>query len=402
MATPGEADVESGGGGAFHPPREHLFAGDAGSLPALPEHIAKLDPAELTTRVLDAARVLGFALVGVAHAAPSERAAELRTWLAAGMHGTMGFMAADEAIRANPATLTPWARCFLAVGDMYASRNDDANEPDPAIGRVARYAHGKDYHEVVRKRLHALADRFRTELPGSKFRTCVDTVPVPERELAARAGLGWQGKNTMLIYPRVGSYFVLGVVATNLPLIATPAHERVPDSCGSCTRCIDACPTGAITPYRVDGSRCISYLTIEQRGLVDETLHAGMGDWLFGCDVCQEVCPHNSPRREQTLPVPHASHAPRAGGFDLLAVLGWTPEDRQRELSGSAMKRATLAMLRRNAVIAAGNALRGGALAPGVAAALRARIARASADANEPKIVRAAARSVLASHEAQA
>ncbi len=176
-------------------------------------------------------------------------------------------------------------------------RLEDSAPPPQArrgIGRVARYAQGKNYHWVIKNRLHAMSDQLRLEYPEAKFRTFVDTVPVLERELAEMAGIGWQAKNTMVINARLGSYLLLGGVATTLELLPPPEQVRSPDHCGTCTRCIDACPTQAITPYSVDGSRCISYLTIEHREVIDPALHEAMGDWVYGCDICQEVCPHNS------------------------------------------------------------------------------------------------------------
>jgi epoxyqueuosine reductase len=218
---------------------------------------------------------------------------------------------------------------------------------------VARYARGDDYHVVMKERLHALCDGLRADHPDSELRAFVDTAPVLEREHAARAGLGWIGKHTLLIHPRLGSWMLLGGVLTTLDLAPPPEQGSVNDHCGACTRCIDACPTGAISPYSVDGSRCISYLTIERRGPVDPVLAPLIGDRIFGCDVCQEVCPHNSARSAP----PNADalvrddYAPRRPILDAEAVTGWSAADRARELSGSALKRATLDMIKRNAAI---------------------------------------------------
>src|SRR5262249_20142541 len=154
-------------------------------------------------------------------------------------------------------------------------------------------------------------DSLRERFPAEQFRAFVDTAPVMEREHAARAGLGWIGKHTLIIHPRLGSYMLLGGVLTTMDIPAPAAQRRVTDHCGTCTRCIDACPTAAITPYSVDATRCISYLTIEHRGEIDPALHEGIGDWLFGCDVCQEVCPHNG-GRDQT---PGTKHQEEAGSI---------------------------------------------------------------------------------------
>jgi epoxyqueuosine reductase len=212
-------------------------------------------------------------------------------------------------------------------------------------GKVARYALGDDYHEVIKARLHRLADWLRDRAPGAATRAAVDTAPVMEKELAARAGIGWQGKNTCIINERMGSWLLLGEVLTTLEL---PADEPAVDHCGTCTRCIDACPTAAITaPYQLDASRCISYLTIEVREEVPEEFRGKLGEWVYGCDICQEVCPHNHRAPETQEP----AFRPRFGGgkLDLREVLSWTAEDYRARLKGSAMKRVKLPVLQRNA-----------------------------------------------------
>jgi epoxyqueuosine reductase len=331
----------------------------------------------------------GFAMAGVADAAPAARREELLAWIGAGKHGTMGYLAEQLEARLDPARVLPDARSVIMVADVYAARDGAEDAPPPGTGRIARYARGRDYHRVMKKRLHRIADALRLRFPGAGFRAFVDTAPMLEREYAARAGLGWVGKNTLLINPRLGSYTLLGGLLTTLELDAAPAPE--PNHCGTCTRCIDACPTGAISPYSVDGSRCISYLTIERRGPIEAAAFGPVGDWLYGCDVCQEVCPHNSPRSSPTGEV-SAEYAPRRSGFDLLEVLGWDEERRRTAFEGSAMKRATLAMMKRNALIVAGNQLR-----QRDDPALRARIGQVADDAREPDLVRETARSVLAS-----
>ena len=191
--------------------------------------------------------------------------------------------------------------------------------------------------------------------PGHAFRSFCDTAPVLEREHAERAGIGWIGKNTLVIDPALGSYVLLGGVMTTLDVRVPSSQKVVSDHCGSCTRCIDACPTAAITPYKVDASRCISTLTIEHRSVIDERCHASMGDWVFGCDVCQEVCPHNGPTRRGGALV-RDEYAPAVTGFNLLEVLGWSEDDRRRAFTRSAMKRVKLFAFKRNAAIAATNA----------------------------------------------
>lgn len=344
---------------------------------------------------------LGFALAAIAPAHPSALCEHLTAWLASGKHGEMEYMALDQAIRADPTGILAGTRAFIVVADQYATRNDPPDAPAFGTGRIARYARGKNYHDVVKRRLHRVADALRDQYPFAEFRSCVDTAPVMERELAVLAGLGWQGKNTMLIHPRLGSYLLLGVIATTLPLPPTLVRpdDRVPDSCGTCTRCIDACPTRAITPYSVDGSRCISYLTIEQRSIPPALFfpNSASHDWLAGCDICQEVCPHNSPRAAESTHVgtPHAEYAPARSGFSLTDVMAWGEEQRRAALHNSALKRITLAMFKRNAVHAAAHWLNSQPHHPH-AAALRARIERLAKDEAEPEPLRHLARNVLA------
>lgn len=349
------------------------------------------DPEALGRMVVDRARCQGFALAGIAMLEPSAREAELRAWLADGKHGSMGYLAEHADLRVSPADIFEGARAAVVVGDLYHTRADAPDAPlDPGQGRIARYARGLDYHKVIKRRLHALCDELGRAHPGERFRACVDTAPVPERELAARAGLGWVGKHSLVIHPRAGSWMLLGVVLTTLD--ARPPRDQaiVTDHCGTCTRCIDACPTDAITPYSVDARRCISYLTIERRLPIDPDLHEGMGDWVFGCDICQEVCPHNSER--QAIEPRHEAFVPSRDRFDLLEVLGWDEDARRAAFTRSAMKRATLAMMKRNAVIAAGNAMREHDLPE-----LRARVAQIAGDMDEDEMVREAAAAVLAS-----
>lgn len=351
-------------------------------------------------RIVELARARGFALAGVSPLSVSERAAEFRAWLAAGRHGTMAYLAENESIRFEPARLLDGALSVIMVADQYADRQharDGALEP--GRGRIARYARGRDYHKVIKKRLHDLCDELRAHEPGAAFRAFTDTAPVFERELALKAGLGWIGKHTLLIHPERGSYLLLGGIVTTLEL-EPPTGQRVePDHCGSCTRCIDACPTGCISAYSVDASRCISYLTIERRRAIPAERHAGIGEWVFGCDVCQEVCPHNSPRGAAWAES-HASgindaYETKRDSFDLLEVLGWTEDDRREAFTSSAMKRATLAMMKRNALVVLGNQLRGGMFHEEQVRALRARLGEIAGDALEDEMVRETAGVVL-------
>jgi len=294
-------------------------------------------------------------LCGICAAAPTSRPRELLEWLEAGKHGEMTYLERHAAQRIDPGKMLPGAKSIICVADRYSDGRADA-ALKAGHGRIARYARGDDYHIVMKKRLHRLCDDLAERFPGEMFRACVDTAPVLEREHAARAGLGAIGKHTLLIEPGVGSYLLLGEVITTVELPPDESRESI-DPCGTCTRCIDACPTDAITPWSVDATKCISYLTIEHRGPIDETMHEPMGDWIFGCDICQEVCPHNQPtNRTREAPV-HEAYEARRDSFDLLGVMNWTEDDRRAAFSRSALKRAKLPMMKRNAIIAAGNAL---------------------------------------------
>lgn len=349
-------------------------------------------PSNLAREVVALCEDLGFAAAGVCDARPSDHADELREWIADGRHGSMDWLAQNVETRIDPALLTPGARSIVMVADVYHPRDGSgsAEPPQPGRGRVARYAQGDDYHKVMKARLHRLADALRERFPDDTFRTCVDTAPLLEREHAMRAGLGWTAKHTLLIHPRLGSYLLLGAIVTTLKIEPPNEQQPVIDHCGTCTRCIDACPTDAITPYSVDASRCISELTIERREAIPTEFHPAIGDWVFGCDICQEVCPHNS-RRESPTPRNDA-YAPRNASFDLLKLLGWSDADRSAALTRSSIKRARLDMLRRNAIIAAANQIAAGAELP----QLRERIASIAQDQSEPELVRQTAREAVA------
>ncbi|MFW5681944.1 MAG: epoxyqueuosine reductase, partial [Phycisphaeraceae bacterium] len=439
--------------------------------------------------MLERALDLGFALAGVAPAEPSRHADHVRSWLAEHRHGEMHYLAEPLDVRLDPNLLVPQAKSILLVADAYPTQGkgprvqgtegpreeqttSDAKRAgdtgtihhsqitthhSPPSSRIARYAWGDDYHKVMKKRLFALADALREGHPEATFRCCVDTAPLLEREHAARAGMGWIGKHTLLLHPRHGSFLLLGAIVTDLELASSETlgypRSLVPpaDHCGTCTRCIDACPTGCIfdqrlndypgkpdnkppgdapaspleragnrrarekdsaspleragashqtsntsanepTPPRaIDAARCISYLTIEHRSAIVPELHAPMGDWLIGCDVCQEVCPYNNaptpplseipgakrlepnastpplseipgakrlvsaPTMTPREPLPiHLRYRPRetlAAGLDPFEVLRWTEDDRRRVFRGSALKRVKLDMLHRNALI---------------------------------------------------
>ena len=342
---------------------------------------------------------LGFALAGVCKAEPSDHADEMRDWLARGEHGSMGYLANNVELRLDPRVMALEVRSIIMVADQYAARptgestaTDQERDDPPLIGRIARYAQGRDYHVVIKKRLHALCDELREVYPEAMFRVFVDTAPVLEREHAARAGLGWIGKHTLLIHPKLGSWTLLGGVLTSLDITPPENQRPVADHCGACTRCIDACPTGAISPFAVNASRCVSYLTIENREPIDPQLQGAIGDWIFGCDICQEVCPHNSPRETGfDAGEPNKTYESARTGFDLLSVLNWTEDDRRRQFQTSALKRATLAMMQRNAIIALA-----GAAAGQPSQMLRNRLNELSNGKSVPELVRQAARNALA------
>jgi epoxyqueuosine reductase len=218
---------------------------------------------------------------------------------------------------------------------------------------VARYARGEDYHDVLRRRLGELLNWLREQSPGCRGRAVVDTAPLLERDFARRAGLGWFGKNTMLLNKRLGSFFFLGALLTDVPLRPDPPHESA--HCGTCTACLDACPTGAFTgPGWLDSRRCISYLTIELRGSVPEDLRPGLGNWVFGCDVCQEVCPWN--RKAPVGAEPQLSGRPDLVQLDPVELLGLSEEAFRHRFRGTALMRARRRGLLRNAALVLGNA----------------------------------------------
>jgi epoxyqueuosine reductase len=347
--------------------------------------------------VLEMCEREGFALAGAARLVPTAYAHELREWLTAGKHGEMAWLADRVEERLDPKRLLPGATSVVMVADYYSQRGAADEEQGAGVGRIARYARGRDYHDVLKRRVRRVCDGVRERYPDCETRAFCDTAPVLERELAALCGLGWVGKHTLLIHPDHGSWMVLGGFLTTLELGSPVAAAREPDHCGSCTRCIDACPTSAITPYSVDARRCISYLTLERKPSEDgQSVAAGaldLGDWLVGCDVCQEVCPHNSPRSAGREGLVRDEYSPRRSGFELLDVLGWDEATRRARFATSAMKRVSLARMKMNAIVLAGSYLRDHSTDLGEA--VRARLEGIAWDAGEPASVRVAARDTL-------
>ena len=293
--------------------------------------------------------------VGISAPAPGAEGAHLRSWLDAGHHAQMAWLAREPARRVDPRRVLEGARAVISVGLPYWSGGSAAGSL-AGHGRIARYAVGADYHEVLLARVRALAE----VLDDPAARCYVDTGPVLEKARAARAGLGWQGRHSNLVSTRHGSWWSLGAILTTRAL---PADEPHPDRCGRCTRCLDACPTGAISPGRsgLDARRCISYLTIELRGPIPRALRPLIGDWIYGCDLCLEVCPWNRFARaavdERLRPREGLDHP------SLLELLGWDQATFSRRMKGSPIKRTKRRGLLRNVCVALGNAGDRGAVA---------------------------------------
>jgi epoxyqueuosine reductase len=332
---------------------------------------AVLSPAPVRAWALEA----GFAEAGVAalpHGADARDAERFEQWVDAGNAGTMRYLERrgedGRLLRSRVGIPFPWARSAVVCFAGYHSAEPLSTQPaEPDAGWIARYAWSSrrdaeghrrpsDYHKVLKRRLEVLEARIRAEMPGEfEARSYVDTGPVVERSLAAAAGLGWTGKNTCLIHPKLGSFGFLAVLVTSLAVQegARPA-ELVPDRCGTCRRCIEACPTDALTePYKMDATRCISYLTIEHKGPIAEELMPGMGRQVFGCDICQDVCPWN--RKAPIAPDPDLE--PRAELVNpALEWLGSLNEESfEQQFNGSPVRRAGFDGLRRNVAIAMGN-----------------------------------------------
>jgi epoxyqueuosine reductase len=309
------------------------------------------------TRIVDVARELGFVRAAIVPIEPPRRHALYTSWLAAGHAGEMAYLARPDHIepRGDLRTLLDSAQSLVVVALAY-----DRNDPIPPTwllrGKIARYARGEDYHLVMRDKLVVLAERIAHELGRPvASRPCVDSAPVLEREWAERAGIGFVAKNTMLIAPGAGSYIVLGELLLDVELPATAPAEPIKPRCGSCRSCLDACPTGAfVDAYMLDARRCISYLTIEHHGVIPRELRASIGTWVFGCDVCQEVCPFNAGAGEPYDPL----LTPRSVEHALpsLVALATAPTNQLRQLvKRTAMRRIPRSVLLRNVAVALGN-----------------------------------------------
>jgi epoxyqueuosine reductase len=306
----------------------------------------------LAARAKSLAREEGFDLVGLARADAPPELAFFAEWVARGYAGEMAYLTSQVAKRSDLRTAFPWARSVLCVGLQYDTPAPYSTETPKDRGWIARYAWGDDYHDVLAAMLDRLVERLRAEAGPFEARTYVDTGPIVERAFAAAAGLGAWGKNTCLLHPEHGSWFFLGEAVTDLDL---PADAPRPDMCGSCTACLEACPTGALPePFRLDATRCISYLTIEVREAIPEERRAGVGRHVFGCDICQDVCPWNRRRRHRASPV----FEPRPGLLapDLAELAALDPEAFRERFRKSPLKRAKRRGLLRNVAVALGNA----------------------------------------------
>jgi epoxyqueuosine reductase len=329
--------------------------------------LARTDLAPLAAAIKSWGVELGFQAVGIADADLGAAEARLAEWLARGFHGEMDYMARHGAKRARPAALVPGTLRVISARMDYRPAAADAESTlaDRSKAYVSRYALGRDYHKVLRARLQRLADRIEAEIGEFGYRVFTDSAPVMEVELATRAGLGWRGKHTLALTREAGSFFFLGEIYTDLPL---PVDGPVTEHCGTCARCIEACPTGAIVgPYQLDARRCISYLTIELKGAIPVDLRTLVGNRVYGCDDCQLVCPWN--RYAQTSPEPDFAVRHGLDAASLVELFEWSAETFHARLAGSAIHRIGYERWSRNLAVGLGNA----PTTPAVVGALRAR-----------------------------
>ena len=324
---------------------------NGGNIGTMHDPNSTLDEAALKEAICQAGRELGFAAVGFARADTTGAAAHLRDWLAAGCHGEMDYMARHAELRADPQLLLAGTVTVISAAVDYLPHGKITNDPGQAA--ISRYAQGRDYHKVVRHRLQRLAETIGALASPFGYRVFSDSAPVMEVHFAQQAGLGWRGKHTLLLSQQ-GSWRFLGEIYCDLPL---PPDTPVEEHCGTCTACLDTCPTQAITaPYRVDARRCISYLTIELAGAIPKELRPLLGNRIYGCDDCQLVCPWNKFAQRSTLP----DFDVREGLDDttLLALWAWREPDFLQRSAGSPIRRIGWTRWRRNLAVAMGNAWR--------------------------------------------
>ncbi len=306
--------------------------------------------AELSRRLKHEAIRLGLDAVGIAPAVTPAGYPNYLTWLRKGHAAGMAYMEREPSLRAQPECVLEGVRSVIVASLVYGSAHA-AVPPGRASGRIARYAQGADYHQVLKARLNRLLEWLEHEAPGARGRAVVDTAPILERDYAQAAGLGWIAKNTMLIHRRLGSFTFLGCLLTDLELEYDEPSAK--SYCGTCTRCLDACPTQAFAgPYELDARRCISYWTIEHRGIVPDETASALGGWAFGCDICQEVCPWN--RKAPAGGDPELEPRPEWANPDLIAWLERSAAEWKTRLAGSALERAGRRGLVRNAALVLG------------------------------------------------
>ena len=326
---------------------------------------------KLETRLKAEAAARGFALSGIAPATDADGFARFTDWLDKGYAGAMGYLHRHREERRHPRSILESVRSVLMVGmeyggsgrggggsPLFGSAEQGADAPPSPQGRVAAYAAGPDYHRHLWDRLNDLSDWLMGEVPGCAAAAVADTAPLLERDFARRAGLGWVGKNTLLIHPKRGSFFFLGAVLTDLEL--APDEPFGGSHCGTCTACLDACPTGAFPePGVLDARKCISYLTIELRGEIPVELRPGVGNWLYGCDVCQDVCPWNRKAAGRPVPFPHD---PELAWLDPVELLGLDEAAFRARFKKTSLWRNRRTGLLRNAAVVLGNVGDGRAL----------------------------------------
>ena len=319
-----------------------------------PTHPETIDLPRLREKIEHWARELGFQSLGISSGQLTQAESHLLEWLDRGYHGTMTYMSHHGSARTRPHELLPGTVRIISVRMDY--RPEDvvdslAGLEDLRNGYVARYAVGRDYHRLMRRRLQRLADHIADAIGPFLYRAFTDSAPVMEKPLASHAGLGWIGKHTNLINKSAGSFFFIGELYTDLPL---PVDGQVTDHCGECSRCITACPTGAIVgPYQLDARRCISYLTIELKGSIPIELRASIGNRIFGCDDCQLVCPWN--RFSQPTEEIGFALNPRFAAPPLVSLLAWDEDQFLRNTAGTALRRITHEQWLRNVAVAIGN-----------------------------------------------
>jgi epoxyqueuosine reductase len=325
----------------------------------------------ITQRIKAWGLELGFQAVGIADCDLSAAEPRLLEWLERGWHGEMEYMARHGALRARPQELRPGTLRVITCRMNYLDDTAPEIETDQDRAAIARYARGRDYHKVLRSRLQALCDRIQADVSEFGYRVFCDSAPVMEVELAARAGLGWRGKHTLLLSRDAGSWFFLGEIYCDLPL---PVDSSESNHCGSCSRCIDVCPTGAIVgPYQVDARRCISYLTIEHKSAIPEELRPLMGNRVYGCDDCQVVCPWNRFAQQTS----ENDFQPRNSldSVSLVDLFRWSSAEFDERMRGSPVRRIGHERWLRNLAVGLGNAT----TTPEVIDALRARADHPSA-----------------------